>query len=72
MANVVPIGCDVRVQVVIIDGRYIRWRCRENHCPDAITAKRHGTRAFHIYDLETGEQRTEYEAQEKRGHTEAA
>ena len=73
MSKMVPIGCDVRVQVVIIDGRYLRWRCTHNHCPAVVKAKASGLQAFHVHDTVTGDQRTEYVAPPKRdGDTEAA
>lgn len=56
------IGCASHTHFVIIDGRYVRWLCTHHHCPDAVKARREGLRAFHVRDLQTGEEWTEYEA----------
>ena len=56
-----PIGCDGHTHVVLIDGRYLRWRCTDRHCPEAQTAKRCGLWAFHVHDMVTGGRWTETE-----------
>ncbi len=59
--GVLPVGCEARVWFVIIDDRYIRWRCTDRNCEDARDAKSEGRRAFHMYDIRTGAQWTEEE-----------
>lgn len=49
------IGCDHRIQGVLIDNRYFRWRCTHHRCPEAMEAKRRGLHCYHIDDWETGE-----------------
>lgn len=54
--------CRDRVLAITYDGLYIRMRCRDNYCPDVIRAKEIGARAYHWWDIQTGELvRTEFE-----------
>lgn len=55
------IGCSGHTHFVIIDGRYARWRCKDRNCDCAAKAHATGQWAFHVHDLQTGEQWTEWE-----------
>lgn len=48
----VPFKCPARTHAVHEDGRLIRFRCRDNKCPEAQLAKSRGQRAYHVYDTE--------------------
>ena len=57
----IPIGCDGHTHVVLIDARYLRWRCTDRNCPDARRAQRRGVWLFHVHDTHTGERWNEEE-----------
>lgn len=60
-ATWVAIGCEGHTHVVLIDGRWLRWRCQDRHCPEAQAAKGRGLWAFHVHDTLTGGRWTEPE-----------
>ena len=47
------VRCEARTHAVVVDGRYLRFRCTERSCPDVREAKSDGGRVFHIWDLHT-------------------
>lgn len=55
------VGCVGHTHAVLIDRRYLRWRCADRNCPDARKAHGKGLWAFHVLDLETDEIRSEFE-----------
>ncbi len=65
--GVLPVGCDDAVRFVIIDDRFIRWRCTDKNCGDVQEARDLGCHAFHLFDLESGTQWSEYVAPKRRG-----
>jgi len=56
-----PIGCRGRTVAVLLYGHILKWRCREKACPDCRQAKQRNEWSFHLRDLETGHQWTEYQ-----------
>lgn len=59
--NAVPVGCEGHTSFLLIDRRYIRWRCMDRNCPDVRDARKRGMWAFHVHDIVTGESWTEDE-----------
>lgn len=50
------IGCDGRTVAVLIEDRYLRWRCTDyRNCAHAAKARRENRWAFHVRDLLTGD-----------------
>lgn len=43
------------------DKGILRWRCQETRCPERRNAKQRHQRTYHILNLATMEQWTEYE-----------
>ena len=68
MSDVVPVGCDNAVVAVLIDGRYLRWRCTHHRCLAEADARRRRVRLYHVQDMQTGRRWTEEEpaSQQKR------
>ena len=56
------IGCDGRTIAVLIDDRYLRWRCTDyRNCEHAAKARRENLWAFHVKDLVTKKRTDEFE-----------
>ena len=57
----VPVGCEGHTEFLLIDGRYIRWRCTDRNCPDVQRVKQRGAWVFHVFDTRSGKRWTEVE-----------
>lgn len=60
-----PIGCAARTHLILVDSRFLRWRCVDRNCPDVVEAKRRGAKAYHVKDLIERKQWTEYESDDR-------
>lgn len=60
------IGCAGHTHLVVRENRFLRWRCKHHQCPDAMEARRRGLHCYHVHDVVTGEEWTEYEDAEGR------
>jgi hypothetical protein len=63
----VPVGCDGHTEFLLIDERYIRWRCTDRNCPEMLAAKRRGMWLFHVFDTVTKERTNEEEPASLQG-----
>jgi len=57
----VPFGAPGHVDFVVIDGRYVRYRCKHRTCPEREAARLRGEYAYHVVDVVTHLAWFEYE-----------
>lgn len=57
----VPLQCQGRIHATLVDGRFLRIRCTDRACPDVQTGKDRGARVFHVFDLNSRKQWTDFE-----------
>ena len=60
------LGCAGHTHAVLKDRRYLRWRCKHHQCAEAVEAKRKGLHCFHVLDLDTDREWTEFEDMEAK------
>jgi hypothetical protein len=58
--------CPARHHARIVDDRFLRIRCTDRNCPYVREAKPLGLQVFHVWDLETRAEWTDYVKPEDR------